>query len=215
MKVACGLTLLDMLLALFLAGMLLNGLMKLWLVIQKAGKRQEAWLNINQKARMVTLFLTKRIRQAGRRCPPAHSYNPHLAILGYGPYERGWWGNRKRDTDGLELGECFYRDKQWRFTQLAYFVASTHRYTTKGKALFALYEKPKDGVRTELIEGVDSLQLRFGMLSVTQKDIRGYFKASSIRDWDKVRSVQVTLHFQEADGFLAREWHLYAAPRVR
>lgn len=95
------------------------------------------------------------------------------------------------------------------FESVAYYVRNTGRTTPNGDAIRALYVQRKAGgtaetaTAYELIEGVEDMQLEFGVDSGDDNLADSYQPASGSVDWGKVVSVRFSLLMQAVDGKLA------------
>src|SRR3990167_3946191 len=98
---------------------------------------------------------------------------------------------------------------------MAYFIGKTTRKNIRGEPIYALYQKPLNGEREELIANVNQLTLRYGVSLPNSHDIFVYQPSTEVRDWRRVRSVELILQLSSEDHRHHRLWHLYAALRER
>ena len=81
------------------------------------------------------------------------------------------------------------RSKKWGYG-MAWFVANTRRKDRWGHAIYALYFKTRGQRRQEMIDGVIRMKLQYKI-----QDTLGWRwgDAATVRQWDKVRVVRVSL----------------------
>lgn len=85
--------------------------------------------------------------------------------------------------------------------RIIYYVAPTDRKNAQQDTINALYRRDLNAPDTnpiELVEGVEKLEIRYGML--TREAHLTYLKADAVDDWLKVRTVQLTLHFSSLEN---------------
>lgn len=78
-----------------------------------------------------------------------------------------------------------------------YYIAKTGRKNLAGQSIFALYRRDLSASRmlsTELAEGVDDMQIRYGIIDAHRSALQ-YFSANQmpLAAWKSVRSVQIKL----------------------
>ena len=92
------------------------------------------------------------------------------------------------------------------FESVAYYVKDTGRATSSGDAIRALYVQRAAGKTAEtvtayeLIEGVQDMQLEYGVDAGNDSLADSYVSASSSIDWAKVVSVRFSLLMQGVEG---------------
>jgi len=91
------------------------------------------------------------------------------------------------------------------FQSLAYFIRDTTRTTAGGSAIHSLYVKARTfgsgaaPVATELIEGVENMQLTYGVDTDADRSIDAYKVAADVTDWSAVLSVRIELLMQSLE----------------
>src|SRR5262249_2128375 len=65
----------------------------------------------------------------------------------------------------------------------------------------ALFQKPTDGNREELIAGVEQMQILYGVAAQAGGDLV-YYPAAQVSDWQTVKSVQIDLLLNSIDAVL-------------
>ncbi len=117
-------------------------------------------------------------------------------------------------SDGISPGNSspvsqFYgNDSQLtNYKAVIYYIADS--VSGQGLSLFRKYLNVADSnsavsPREELIEGVESMQLLYGIDSDTDDDLfaNQYIKANSVTDWERVVSVKIGLLMASEDGLL-------------
>lgn len=92
------------------------------------------------------------------------------------------------------------------FESVAYYVKDTGRTTPNGDAIRALYVRREKGKTAEaatayeLVEGVQDMQLEYGIDAGNDNLADSYVPASSSIDWSKVVSVRFSLLMQGVEG---------------
>ncbi len=71
-----------------------------------------------------------------------------------------------------------------------------------------------DGARQELIADVNKLTIHYGVSSSDRQSIRYYHTAAAIKNWEAIKSVNLTLFFH-SNLMLLKKWHLYVTLRER
>lgn len=92
------------------------------------------------------------------------------------------------------------------FESVAYYVKDTGRTTPNGDAIRALYVQRQAGGTAasaspfELVEGVQDLQLEFGVDTGADNLVDAYRTANNVSDWSKVISARFSLLMQGVEG---------------
>lgn len=79
--------------------------------------------------------------------------------------------------------------------KVVYYISDTTRKTLKGEPILALYRKNLWGIKneqTEIIDGIENMQIRYGIKSNTSKQIN-YSPATQITDWTNIVAVKIYL----------------------
>jgi type IV pilus assembly protein PilW len=74
-----------------------------------------------------------------------------------------------------------------------YFIGQTGRTYPQGGTLHALFRFDGDGNAEELIEGVENLQVRYGLDTDGDGSVDAYVDASATTEWDSVATVHIWL----------------------
>lgn len=108
---------------------------------------------------------------------------------------------------GSKLSKVYGKDAEvLRFELVSYYVKETSRKSPAGQAVRALYVKRKQelsslaAVETELVEGVQDLQIEYGLRTGTSLVADQYLPAAAGIEWGKVVSVRFRLLMQSADN---------------
>ena len=83
------------------------------------------------------------------------------------------------------------------FQQVTYFVGENGRETPQGRQLRSLYKRVQTSSNVpdpvEVVDGVEDLQLEFGVDTNGNRQVNEYRTANNITDWSRVVSVNVRL----------------------
>jgi len=201
MKINYGHTLIEMLVAVFLSTLLLTGLMMIYITEKLNYFSVSALVDLQDRARFVSDLLRRNIREAGEaKCENKRKFvNQQHAIYG--------------NENTIVIGKCMHYKKNNQFIQMRYFVSDTHRKDSKGDRIFALYRKPVDGEREELIAGVSGMSIKYGVATKNNRNVDHYISANAVDSWSDVDSVSITLSLSYLNT--VRLLHLYVALRER
>lgn len=152
-----GFTLIEMLFALFLSGLISVGLFEAVATLTELYQREHGLLHFQTKVQFLNLFFRQKIALAGdTRClvgsnqmkPPfAKRFSAQEALSNLGI-------SIAADTDLLQLSECILYQGQSQFLPLDFFVANTSRKNSMGNFIPALYIKFGNHRREELVSGL-------------------------------------------------------------
>lgn len=81
--------------------------------------------------------------------------------------------------------------------KIAFYIANTGRTTLSKSPIYALFRKNLWGEnteQTELVDGIDNMQVRYGIISPYSKQII-YYTASQINNWSHVSVIKIDLLF--------------------
>jgi type IV pilus assembly protein PilW len=92
-----------------------------------------------------------------------------------------------------------------RVTTTTYFIKKTKRKNIYGKPVFALYSTVNAKQAEELIEGINQMQIEYGILGA-------YLAANQVSNWDMVQSVHLILTVDLGNG-ATKTWETYVALR--
>lgn len=92
------------------------------------------------------------------------------------------------------------------FESVAFFVRQTARQTPRGLPIHSLYVRarsPGSGganpIAQELVEGVEDMQLSYGVDTTDDRAVDVYQTAAQVADWSKVLSVRIRLLLHSTD----------------
>ena len=196
MKKVLGFSLVEVLIALSLVGIVTLALIDLYLHMKSNYQQQQSFLDGQEEARFITTLLTRRIHQAGNaRCVDQTAVRASQAI----------WGHAAE----MIIGECMHYQGRYQFIRMRYFLGDTHRKNPRGNVISALYQQPLPGRREELVSGISEIKIRYGVGEDKPQDINRYVAAAAVTHWNQVRSVEIVLWFDS----LPKPWHLYVSLR--
>lgn len=189
-----GFSLLEFLLALFLASFLAVVVFHFEFSLQQLHDRQLDLSIIQEDNRFLTLFLNAKIQMAGNsdcltKPPSAKSefvkgYNSDDALSKLGL-------SILPGSDLLQLQECVRLHDQIHDWPIEFFVADTFRQNQQHQEINALFFKVGHHPREELITDVNHFQLQFGVTDVSNNNIVSYQAADTVTDWRKVKMVKI------------------------
>lgn len=102
------------------------------------------------------------------------------------------------------------------FQSMAYFVRDTGRTSAGGAPIRSLYVKARQlgsgatPTAAELVEGVEDMQLTYGVDSNGDRNIDDYKTANSVSDWAQVLSVRIELLLTSLEDNVVGSTGLYA-----
>ena len=86
-----------------------------------------------------------------------------------------------------------------RFDETAYFIGDSARADDSGNEIYCLYMLINQGNKQELAEGVDDMQVSYGVARAHLNKVDSYLNADAVTKlklWEKVLSVKILLHTQ-------------------
>ncbi|MCL5261544.1 MAG: PilW family protein [Gammaproteobacteria bacterium] len=86
-----------------------------------------------------------------------------------------------------------------RFDETAYFIGDSARVDDSGNEIYCLYMLINQGNKQELAEGVDNMQVSYGVARTHLNKVDSYLNADTVTKlklWEKVLSVKILLHTQ-------------------
>lgn len=104
-------------------------------------------------------------------------------------------------TANVGLSKSYGTDAEvLRYETVEYFIGDTGRNTPNGADIFALYAN-RGGGAEELVEGVQSLRIEFGLDTTTDRsaDVYRAMSAMTATDWSRVVSVRINLLMQSVE----------------
>jgi type IV pilus assembly protein PilW len=177
--------LLELMLVSLLTSFILAGLAELYLVTQKNFELQNAMAHLQEQGRFVSYFLRKRIQMAGYA--GCDSTLPLVvqkgAIKGYEKL-----GER---NDTLQLKECVWYHQKNQFISMLYYIVD-----------HSLFNKPKDGMRQEIVDGVAEMHIHYGVKAASG-EIK-YLSAQNVTNWSEVVSVALDLLLRSTNQVLKK-----------
>lgn len=192
-----GMTIIELLLASTLALMLLTGLCVLYICIKQNYNLQQTYARIQEGGRFITSLLTQKIHAAGLAiCQSQNSPIVSPAIIGYDSEHlpSGFQIEVKPDTDVMTVTSCTNNQsnsESLSLVQMAYFVGDTHRVNSQGEKIYALFQKPFNGNREELVPGISQMKVQYGILDSTGNNVEEYLSDKEVTDWSKVVAVYI------------------------
>ncbi len=200
-----GISLIEVLLACALGLCLMAGFIQIYLSIKKTYGMQQAIAYIQENQRFAAHFLNENIRMAGYSSCHSEAIDPTLAIQGYqNDLPAFLQGKVVAGTDVIVVGLCRLENGQEKFKQIAYFVGATSRKNKQGKTVYALYEEPSDGDKSELVPNVTDMKINYGIALEPTQDIEQYLTAEQIADWSLVRGVEIAVLLSSEDEVLQK-----------
>ena len=206
-------SLFECMVAMTLSTFLMLALIKVVLYFKASQQSQEAWAKLMQEGYYLSAYFLPRLATVG----DAYCNNlkkPDHFVEGYsaGHYPHYLSEQNKVKGDLIVLTRCENQDGSFQFKQRAYYVSLTERRNAKGQIISALYEKPIDGPRIELEEGVAAMRIDYVINN------RESYSADQVTDWSKL--VGVNLHFilssaSVSSMVIQRPWDVYVALRSR
>ena len=104
------------------------------------------------------------------------------------------------------LSKIYGRDARvMGFQSLAYYVRDTGRSTAAGSPIYSLYTSAREfgggavPAAMELVEGVEDMQLTYGVDGDGDRSIDSYRTAADVDDWAAVMSVRIELLMQSLE----------------
>ena len=203
-----GFSLIEIWVALFLASLLMSGLITFYLQVESSNRLENALADIQERARFTLALLGHRTRLAGyARCE--NSTRPIIqqgALMGYSvhhlPSALGAWVDS--DSDAIVVGECVHYKGRQRFLRIIYYLSDTRRKNSQGQPIIALYEKVMGKRREELTAGIAQMRILYGLSAKDHRRIVHYETANHVRDWSRVSSVKIALLFRSMDPVLRK-----------
>jgi type IV pilus assembly protein PilW len=99
------------------------------------------------------------------------------------------------------------------FEMNAFYIGKTDRKDSKGAPIYALYMKDKASHKTELVEGISEMQIRYVVL---QNGGISEERSEEVNDWSAVVGVSLQLVFESLNDFsLKKTGYTYVALRER
>lgn len=195
-----GVTLIELMLAISLAFVLALGLSALYISLKNNYNLQQGYARIQESARFLTVFLTQRITMAGLATCQSNGGAPVLASSVWGYDSEHSPDNMQEEikpgTDAVAIDGCVNntsKTQDLHLVNMTYFVGDTHRLNSQGEKIYALYQKPSDGDREELVQGVSQLKIQYALRDDTGKNVASYESAQNVNNWSKVVAVNFSL----------------------
>lgn len=204
MKKIAGYNLIEFLIAQLLAMILFASMLMSYLSMVNINQFQQVLQELTASVQFAAELLSERIRLAGYiGCAnPNQPIDQNQAITGYDsahpPPE--FHETLAPDTDAVVINSCVSNkdfNDDLTLTKMMYFIADTTRKNSKGQKIFALFQKPINGDRIELVAGVEKMKLNYGVISEDANT--AYFSASRIVDWNQVKSISMDLLFNSIE----------------
>ncbi len=183
-------SLIELLVASFISLILLSSLMQVYLTTKRNFELQITLSNMQDNARMLVYYLSRRIRMAGLAICESNtsSVNQTQAIQSLPKTIRR---QVVKNTDAVTLAECIPYRKKSQFMKIIYYIGRAAYQDYKNETVYALYEKPMGGRRELLVPNVINMQVKYGVLNLAGKKIIQYLSADRIRNWQQVYLVRI------------------------
>ncbi len=203
-----GFSLLEWLVASALSTLIISGLITIYLGIKTNNNRQQSLMDLQDSGRFAVTILNQRLRLAGFiGC--VNSANPvdqNQAIIGYSSdlLPTPLQNQVVPGTDALVINSCMSNSQISQNTALvsmAYYIGDTGRTNKTGQPILALFQKPLDGDRDELVAGVEQMQILYGVAGGPD-GLLIYYPAGQVVDWQTVRGLQIDLLINSIDSVL-------------
>jgi type IV pilus assembly protein PilW len=107
-------------------------------------------------------------------------------------------GKRKTIITQLALHHEYKNAELGRFAIIVYYIADTKRKNAAGNTIFALYRRDLTAsakIQTELVEGVDDLQIGYSTANQAQL----FMTADHVSDWKNISWVRIKLLFDSIE----------------
>lgn len=208
-----GFSLVEMMVAIFLGSVLMLTLVKLYITSKHTYLTVKSLASFQERGRFISTYFIERIHRAGYKgCEQSKVFEKGVQrIYGYssGSLPTALAASSSTLSDAFQLGECIAESSGEHFRQILYFIADTGRKDQHGKPLESLFEKILPGPRLELVSGVSSMKVHYGVSTPLEESVAYYADASQIRDWSGVKSIHIIL--QLSNGSTYRPWSIYVA----
>lgn len=240
LRVQMGASLVELLVSLSVSLFLWIGFAQAYVVIQKTDHLQRGLLQIQTDGSTAAFFMRQMIRRAGEEyCGEAvHEVSPDRwgrkasALEGYGGTNPSFLDKKRvNGTDSLGVGVCEKDAAGERFKKIIFFIGETDRKNSEGGSIYALYRMEALGRKEELVSNIVDMRLRYAIVTPSAKEMVSV-SADQVRDWGRVRGVEVTLLVSSEEAVLPRpiseqfmgkslplsrhlfrSWVFYVAPR--
>lgn len=210
----CGFTLLELLLALAVGGVVLTGIVQVYLSHQQSHRHQEGLARLQENGRFALTLLARHLRMAGYDDPDTAGLSPPLPPLTGVDSPGG-------TLDGLTLAAAPDRvvSEYEGGSELRDCLGRPVAADTRVSNLFAVaadgdlicnaiqYDNADNVIASDtqaIAEGVEDLQLRYGEDTDGDGVANRYVSATDVGDWSAVVSVQATLLVNSVTGAAAR-----------
>jgi hypothetical protein len=200
--------LIEILISSALGILLIAGSLSVYLSMTNNNRLQQGSEDLQAAARFSIELLNQRIRIAGYvGCnTPDQPINQDQAITGYDsahiPSE--FHETPIAGTDAIVINSCVsntYIANNAALTTMMYYIDDTNRKNSLNKPILALFQKPLNGDRLELVAGVENMRIIYGV-NLPDSTKLNYYQASQISDWQQVRSVEIDLLFNSIEPLL-------------
>ncbi len=191
-----GLSLVEVMLACALGAFLLQGLADLYLNSKRVFELQKAIVHLQENARFAGHFLAQNIRMAGdiscENTLPMSDISQ--ALQGYQSSPPPSLKEKVlKGTDSIFIERCRMKNGSQFIEKYALFISETSRKNQLGKKIYALYESPILGSKTELVPNIVDMRIYYGIATADGQDVQAYLPADEVSDWQKVKSLEIAL----------------------
>lgn len=237
-----GFSLLELLIVVGIGSVLFTAILSAFASTEKNYRFAQGIARIQENGRIAMQWLTRDVRMAGYiDCQRMHDVNPSLIRMAgwhagktsstYKLLPATILQQAVKNSDILLL-QAAAMDDVPNFTlpnslpfadcqpadsthAIVYYVRKTNRLDPTNNPIYALYRRDLNGsahTPTELVEGVDNMQILFGIKNSTTQAFN-YFSADQVPDWNAVSIIQITLLLDSMIPNLRREWKTSIALR--
>jgi type IV pilus assembly protein PilW len=122
------------------------------------------------------------------------------AITGTGPYTIAH--SAASNTSASFLSAYNTNAQLMTYTSTTYFVGDTARTNLQGAVIPALFRTTLNGTTEELVEGVENMQLQYGLDTDNNQTVDSYVTAAFVTaaNWHNVVSLRLDLLVNSVDG---------------
>ena len=171
----CAFSLIELLLALSLGGMVCVGLFNLGSAIMHLNQRQFVLAHEQENSRFLNIFLRQKIQMAGDGSCLMNKKKSHAIVVRI--YTADEAQNKlgipiKSGTQLLRLRECVHYHDAEQYLPVEFFVAETNRVSPQHHLIDALFYEVEHHPREELITGVTHFKVRLYHQAYSKKIVR-------------------------------------------
>jgi Tfp pilus assembly protein PilV len=140
-----GVTLIELMLALFISTLILSALIAIYLATLSINQNQIALSAIIENSNMAVNFMSSDLRAAGKK-----KVQPYYSA--------------EMKPGSMALTVCHDLTNEIN----SYFIAKTKRKNKLGQPIYALYQYDNKHIKTELVEGVNDMNIQYTVVDHNQ-----------------------------------------------